>query len=167
MLALVAIVVAYSLIGLAISLVTLWRYVQENGALDAVAVLLTIREVLGEALSFIWFLLLFHMWGLLDLKATLSWSGNLPPPITSPEGQAIFLLLLIAALGYVTLYSLGKLWWAFFLALAVSALAQIYLNLLDFAFLLALLLLGLVSTLGVAWALFSELHTFIRRRLGW
>jgi len=155
------------LIGLAISLVTLWRYVQENGALDAVAVLLTLREVLGEALSFIWFLLLFHMWGLLDLRATLNWSANLPPSIASPEGQAIFLLLLIAALGYVTLYSLGKLWWAFFLALAVSALAQIYLNLLDFAFLTALLLLGLVSTLGVAWTLFSELHTYIRRGLGW
>jgi hypothetical protein len=164
MLLLVAVVVAYSLIGLAISLVTLMRYVQEQGSLDALAVLLTIREVLGEALSFIWFLLLFHMWGLIDLRAQLGWRAELPPPLTAAEGQLLFLLLALLSGVYVYLYTEGKLWGAFLLALAGTALLQLAFgfNLLDLYFLLALLALGLVSALGAAWALVSELHSRLR-----
>jgi hypothetical protein len=164
MLALVAIVVAYSLIGLAMSLVTLMRYVEEQGGLDLLAVLLTIREVLGEVLSFIWFLLLFHMWGLLDLRAQLGWRAELPPPLATAEGQLLFLLLALLSGLYVYLYTEGKLWGAFLLALAGTALLQfaLGLNLLDVYFLLALLALGLVSALGTAWALASELHSRLR-----
>jgi hypothetical protein len=164
MLLLVAVVVAYSLVGLAISLVTLLRYVQEQGALDLLAVLLTIREVLGEALSFIWFLLLFHMWGLLDLRTQLGWQAELPPPLTATEGQLLFLFLATAAGLYVYLYTEGKLWGAFLLALAGTMLLQLAfgLKLLDVYFLLALLALGLVSALGAAWALASELRSRLR-----
>jgi len=160
MLPLVAVVAAYSLIGLAISIVTLMRYVQEQGTLDALAVLLTIREVLGEALSFIWFLLLFHMWGLLDLRAQLGWQAELPPPLSTAEGQLLFLLLAVAAGLYIYLYAEGRLWGAFLLALAGTMALQLAfgLKLLDIYFLLALLALGLVSALGTAWALVSELH---------
>jgi hypothetical protein len=164
MLPLVAVVVAYSLVGLAISLVTLMRYVQEQGTLDVLAVLLTIREVLGEALSFIWFLLIFHMWGLLDLRAQLGWQAELPPPLTTAEGQVLFLLLALLSGIYIYLYTEGKLWGAFLLALAGTALLQLAfgLKLIDVYFLLALTALGLVSALGAAWALVSEL----RSRLG-
>jgi hypothetical protein len=163
MLLLVGVVAAYSLIGLAISLVTLMRYAQEQGGLDLLAVLLTIREVLGEALSFIWFLLLFHMWGLLDL-AQISWRAELPPPLGTTEGQLLFLLLAAAGGLYIYLYAEGRLWGAFLLALAGTALLQLAfgLKLLDVYFLLALVALGLVSALGVAWALVSELHTRLR-----
>ena len=161
MLLLVAVVAAYSLIGLAISIVTLMRYVEERGTLDALAVLLTIREVLGEALSFIWFLLLFHMWGLLDLRAQLGWQAEPPPPLATAEGQLLFLLLAVAAGLYVYLYAEGKLWGAFLLAIAGTALLQLAfgLKLIDAYFLLALVGLGLVSALGAAWALVSELRS--------
>lgn len=165
MLLLVAVVAAYSLIGLAISIVTLMRYVEEQGALDALAVLLTIREVLGEALSFIWFLLLFHMWGLIDLKAQLGWQAALPPPLTTAEGQLLAVFLTIAAGLYVYLYTEGKLWGAFLLAVGATMLLQLAFafNFLDLYFLLILIALGLVSSLGTAWALVSELHTRLRR----
>ena len=164
MLLLVAVVVAYSLVGLAISLVTLLRYVEEQGGLDLLAVLLTVREVLGEALSFIWFLLLFHMWGLLDLRTQLGWRAELPPPLAAAEGQLLFLLLALLSGLYIYLYTEGKLWGAFLLAVAGTALLQLAfgLNLLDLYFLLALLALGLVSTFGAAWALASELRSRLR-----
>jgi hypothetical protein len=163
MLLLVAVVVAYSLVGLAISIVTLMRYVEEQGALDALAVLLTIREVLGEALSFIWFLLLFHMWGLLDLRQVL-WSAELPPPLSTAEGQLLFVLLALFAGLYLYLYTEGKLWGAFLTALAGTMLLQLAFGfkLIDIYFLLALLALGLVAALGAAWALVSELRTRLR-----
>jgi len=163
MLPLIVVVVAYSLVGLAISIVTLMRYVQEQGTLDLLAVLLTIREVLGEALSFIWFLLLFHMWGLLDLRA-LGWQTELPPPLATAEGQILFLLLAVAAGLYIYLYAEGKLWGAFLLALAGTVALQLAfgLKLLDVYFLLALVAIGLVSALGAAWVLVSELHSRLR-----
>jgi len=163
MLLLVAVVVAYSLVGLAISLVTLLRYVQEQGSLDALAVLLTIREVLGEALSFIWFLLLFHMWGLIDLTQ-MYWRAELPPPLSTAEGQLLFIILALLSGVYIYLYTEGKLWGAFLIALGGTALLQLAfgLKLIDLYFLLALLALGLVGALGAAWALVSELRSRLR-----
>ena len=151
--------VCYSLVGLAISLITLTRYAREKGGLDALTVLATIREIVGEALSFIWFLLIFHSWGLLNLKEAFNWSASLPPPVTTTEGQLLVLLFATLAAVYAVLYASGRLWAAFLFALAAAALTQFCFNFLDFAFLTLLLFIGAVAALGTAWSIISELRS--------
>jgi len=158
--ALVALVAAYAVLGLAVSLVTLLRYAQEKGEIDALAVILTLREILGEAISFIWLLLLFHSWGLLNLTV-LGWRATPPPPVTEAPGQLLALALALLLALYYAFYLNGRLWPALLASLLGTLALQLAFGfqLLDIYFLAAFLLIGLAATLASALALFSELRT--------
>ena len=160
MLALVALVAVHAALGLAISLVTLQRYAREAEGIDLPALLLTLREIVGEAISLIWMLLLLHVWGFINLRE-LGWQAVLPPTVAEPAGQLLALALVTLLALYYALYLDGRLWPALALALlGVVALQLAFgFQLLDAFFLLALLAVGVATALAAAAAILSELRT--------
>ena len=159
-LALVVLVTVHAALSLAVSLVTLERYAREAGGIDLPALLLTLREVTGEAISFIWMLLLLYMWGFINL-GELGWQALLPPTVMEPIGQVLALALALLLALYYTLYLDGRLWPAFILALLGTIALQLAFGfqLLDTFFLLAFLIVGITAALAAAAAIFSELRT--------